>query len=144
MTTYLSHYTYGDLVAALRKDLLLDATTDILPGSILASLVDQNGKSAFLQLLTAQKLQLAFGASTLAWTTGSAASGIVTVSHGLGRQPPLRGGWVEWLGGDPINSPQVFQILNGSVTTTQFQAQGRMAAAAPSNFTSTFVWFVIG
>jgi len=38
MNTDLGNLSYGELLGLLRKDLQLDATTDILPGTILAAL----------------------------------------------------------------------------------------------------------
>lgn len=59
--TELTDMSYGDLLAMLRRDLQLDATTDLLPGTIFASLFDQNGHAPFLQLGASAKAQLAWG-----------------------------------------------------------------------------------
>jgi hypothetical protein len=47
----LTDLTYGELLDHLRKDLQLDARTDLQVGTVLASLIDNNGQAAFPQLV---------------------------------------------------------------------------------------------
>lgn len=69
--TDLSRMTYGELVDSLRKDLQLDARTDVLPGTILASLFDQNGAGRFLQAPASIKAVLHAGGVTSTATVGT-------------------------------------------------------------------------
>jgi hypothetical protein len=74
-----SGLTYGELLAMLRKDLQLDATTDILDGTLLAALMpgttlkylkDSAGVSPLLGVTPTQKLSVQVGSATGSLTGG--------------------------------------------------------------------------
>lgn len=96
--------TYGELVAALRKDLQLDATVDVLPGTVFAAaLVDVGShgtataasKLAFIASLISPSrstvradLGITGGQANIVFSA-STNSGPTTVTHTLGATPGL-------------------------------------------------------
>jgi hypothetical protein len=136
--------TYGELIASLRQDLLLDATTDLLPGSVLSSLIDKNGQANFLQLLSKQQLQISVGQNAVNWPGASNNANIVQINHGLGRIPAVvhltpraNTGVFSWF--VQLDGPQAVP------TATQFSVGGYCSATQPANGTiSGFHWTAIG
>lgn len=95
---------------------------------------------SFLQLLSAQKLQLAFGSGSATFTS-SGLSGTVTVTHGLGRTPQ-RVFLQTYLAGGSSGTVITAHIIGGSETTTTFQMF--MSSNSVLNGTFAFGWLAIG
>ena len=97
--------------------------------------------ATFLQLLSAQKLQFAFGTCTFSWGGSSAVTSNVTVTHGLGRVPQL----TSCLCSGISSSISVSASLGAASTTTQatFFA-GAIGGTPTTGQTATGYWFAIG
>lgn len=132
--------SYGQLLRRLRKDLQLDATTDLLPGSILAALTDQNDQAQFLQL-SAPGRQVINGAQAAGvFPGGSPQTTALVVTHGLinpARAPALAFS-------ESTNVNVGYAVIATSPTTITVQGQTLDGTSPGAGTTIPFFWVVIG
>lgn len=105
------------------------------------TIMDSTGSSNFLQLLSAQELQLAIGNGTFTWPGASAGSSIVTVNHNIGRVPSA-----VLLTPGPAPTRDAIAISQvTAATTTSFSAYAYDPAGSPTaGATLPFSWIAIG
>ena len=152
LSTHEDAAAYEALLAALRKDLQLDAATDILPGSILPVimpgtalkyLLDTAGTAPFLQLLSAQKLQLAFGSGTLVWPGASNQSNQFTQAHGLSGTPKAYGAFSNGLAPGGL-SFYMFSQTAADATNVYLLGRGNAGSNPSAGTGGAFTWWAIG
>lgn len=124
--------TYGELVDSLRKDLQLDATIDVLRGTIAPALIND---AAALSQPAIKKLLLSLGISygtvNFTWASSSI-SGSQVVTHGFTQAPTAI-----------LLSPSTSNFLGGVVTVngaTTFTANG-FSTPNTTIASSTFTYY---
>lgn len=125
----------------LSDNMLPDARTFLLPGTVQASLIPGNGESAFVQLAAENQVKLAVGFEPLVFTGSDVVS--VTVNTGL----PAT--WTKWYpfatlsGGVGDQVGWAYEAVDGAGAS-----QVTFHATTPTDSVITeslaFVWMVIG
>lgn len=138
MTSDLGRMTYGELVAALRKDLLLDASTDVLAGSIGQAFTnDAAAMTLAAKIAALHGLGASRGVGSVAFT-GSNTSAGATIAHGLGVVPTA-----------VVCTPRnAFVVIAsqaaGAYDAVHFFPGGFYAPGTAITATVTFDWIAIG
>lgn len=117
--------SYGELLSALRKDLQLDAQTDILARTILAALVAHH--------------DIAYGVAVVTWPGATSASNTISTPHGLGRVPAVA------LAGAAIGAPSFCHAMTSADATNINIRLHTTDASSPANPSNTSVgWIALG
>ena len=112
--------SYAELLTMLRRDLQLDATVDILPGTI------------------AQALGLTSGIATAAWPGGTPLGGVTGVTHNLGTVPRLVVATVVTAGQGAVIACHV-----GNYTLTTFDVQAEWINYTPAATALPVAWLAL-
>lgn len=110
-------------------------------GSFNREIITSVGASDFLQLLSTQQLQLAFGATSVTFPGGSPFSNSVTITYGIGRTAQA-----VFLGGSATTGGTLcgFNYFNLTPTTFQVQARTLDGSSPALSVTAGFSWAAIG
>lgn len=104
--------------------------------------IDSLGNSSFLQLVSAQQLQLDHGSATATFPGASIGSNIKTVNHGLGRSPVFAIACSNGSGGGGLQVFPWFALTSSS--TTQLNFRGNSGVQEPAGATAGFFWLALG
>lgn len=110
-------------------------------GSKIATIIDASGSSAFLQLLSTQKLRSAFGTGSVNFTTGNQTTAAVTIPHGLGTTPQAVLAFFNLQG---ITAATFTLQTSQAPDATNIYLYGQTSSAPGGNFSEPFWWVALG